>query len=86
MHLTPEQKKFWQDNGYLAVEDVIPADLIAQERERFDWWCRHCDVPEAKNVGVEHETGLPPEKRTAKTVRKLHHLVQKARTSTHCEI
>lgn len=76
MHLTPEQKKFWKDNGYLAVENVIPADLVAAERERFDWWCRHFDVPEARNVGIEHETGLPPEKRSAKTVRKLHYLVQ----------
>jgi ectoine hydroxylase-related dioxygenase (phytanoyl-CoA dioxygenase family) len=76
MRLTPEQKKFWQDNGYLAVENVIPTDLIAQERERFDWWCRHFDIPEAQNVGIGHETGLPREKWSARTVRKFHGLVQ----------
>jgi ectoine hydroxylase-related dioxygenase (phytanoyl-CoA dioxygenase family) len=76
MSLTSEQKKFWNENGYLAVENVIPADLIVAERERFDWLCRHWDAPDMLTVAVGHETGLPKEKWSAKTVRKLHNLVQ----------
>ena len=76
MKLTSEQKSSWKNDGHLAVENVIPAELVATERERFDWWCQHWDCPEATPLSVEHETSLPREKWTAKTVRKIHRLEQ----------
>lgn len=75
MRLTSEQKTFYQDNGYLALENVIPLDLIAAERERFAWLCEHWDSPEAQRAGIGHETGLPKEKWTSKTVRKFYGLI-----------
>jgi|ERR1043166_4233098 ectoine hydroxylase-related dioxygenase (phytanoyl-CoA dioxygenase family) len=74
MHLPQEQKDFYRDNGYLAVENVIPLDVIAGVKERFDWLCRHWDSPEAQRVNLSHEAGVTAEKRTAKTVRKFQHL------------
>jgi ectoine hydroxylase-related dioxygenase (phytanoyl-CoA dioxygenase family) len=75
MSLTTNQVKFYRDNGYLAVENVIPLDVVAAEKERFDWLCKNWDSPEAQRVNVAHETGLPREKWSAKTVRKAHRLV-----------
>jgi ectoine hydroxylase-related dioxygenase (phytanoyl-CoA dioxygenase family) len=75
LRLTPKQTGFYRDNGYLAVENVIPAGLIAAERERFDSLCEHWDGPEARRVGVQHEPGLPPERWSAKTVRKFTELM-----------
>ena len=39
MKLTTQQKEFWKTNGYLAVENVIPRDIIEAEKQRFDWLC-----------------------------------------------
>jgi len=74
MKLSSSQKSSWANDGHLAVENVIPLDLIARERERFDWWCRNWDRPEAKPLNVQHEDSQPREKWTAKTVRKIHML------------
>src|ERR1041384_2305690 len=75
MHITSQQRQFFADNGYLAVESVIPLDIVAAEKARFDWLCKNWDSPEAQQVNVAHETGLPREKWSAKTVRKAHRLV-----------
>lgn len=69
MTLNQEQKTFWNDNGYLAVENVIPLHLIAREKERFSWLCEHCDGPEAKRLNPLHETGLTQSQWGPKTVR-----------------
>ena len=74
MRLTPEQKQFWEDNGFLAVENVIPPELVAAERERFEWLCEHWDSPEAKRCNVGHEVGLPREQWGSASVRKFHGL------------
>lgn len=76
MHLTPEQKRSWEQNGYLAVENVIPADLIAAERDRFDWLCEHCDSPEAQRARIAHEAGVPAAQQSPRTVRKFHGLAE----------
>ena len=69
MTLSTAQKQFWEENGYLAVENVIPHDIIEAERGRFDWLCEHWKSPEAQLVKPLHETGLPKEKWGPKTVR-----------------
>src|SRR5688572_22479167 len=71
LKLTAEQKQFYQDNGYLAVENVIPPDSIAAERERVAWLCEHWNSPEAARVRIQHEPGLPQAQWNAKTVRVL---------------
>jgi len=74
MNLTGEQKLSWRENGHLAVEGVIPSDLVVAEKARFDWWCQHWDGPEAKPLGIEHEPSQPREKWSQQTVRKILHL------------
>jgi phytanoyl-CoA hydroxylase len=69
MRLTEEQKKFWSKNGYLAVEGVIPLDLIESEKERFEWLCENWDSPAAQAMRPTHESGLSPEDWNAKTSR-----------------
>lgn len=76
MKITPEQRAFWNDNGYLAVENVIPPEMIAADKARFEWLCGHWDGPEAKRLNVIHEPGLPPEKRGPATVRVFSDLVE----------
>ena len=50
MKLSAEQKRFWIDNGYLAVENVIPREIIDAEKQRFDWLCEHWNSPEAQKL------------------------------------
>src|ERR1051326_8470298 len=61
MKLNSEQKQFWEENGYLAVEDVIPREVIEAEKKRFDWLCAHWDSAEAQKLVLStrpacHET------------------------------
>jgi len=74
MVLSSDQRQSWLERGHLAVPDVIPADLIGAERERFDWWCSHWNSPDAKPLRIEHEGKLAREQWNAKTVRKIHFL------------
>lgn len=73
MKLNEEQKRFWRENGHLALENVIPADLIGAERQRFDWWSERWETSQAEPLNIEHEVNVPP---SAKTVRKIHKLEQ----------
>ena len=76
MKLNSEQKQFWEENGYLAVEDVIPREVIEAEKKRFDWLCAHWDSAEAKKLRVSHETGLPRDKWSPQTVRGFAYLAE----------
>src|SRR5688572_7118345 len=76
MRLTPEQKRSYQDNGYLAVDNVLPADLVEAEKRRLDWLCDHWQSPEAKRVNVTHEPLVPAEQRGAHTVRVFNDLAE----------
>jgi len=74
MNLTPDQKRFYQDNGYLAVENLIPSELAVRERERIAWLCAHWDGAEAARLRITHEPGLPRSQWSRQTVRGLYDL------------
>jgi phytanoyl-CoA hydroxylase len=69
--LTPTQLQYWHHNGHLAVENVIPHELVLAERARFDHWTAHWDSPDAKPLNIEHERGVTP---SPASVRKIHQL------------
>src|ERR1041384_6103822 len=71
MKLTSDQKRFYHDNGYLAVENLIPPELAIRERERIAWLCAHWDGPEAAQLRITHEPGLPRSQWSPQTVRVL---------------
>lgn len=43
MALTPDQLTFWQENGYLAIENVIPPHEVEQLRAALDRLTAHAD-------------------------------------------
>ena len=67
--LTVAQKSFWKDNGYLPVENVIPRELIAAEKDRFSWLCENWNTPEGALVKPMHETNVPRDKWSPTTIR-----------------
>ena len=67
--LTREQKQFWIDNGYLAVENVIPRALIEAEKQRFDELCESWNRPEGQRLRPLHEPSLPQAQWGPRTVR-----------------
>ena len=78
MRLSNEQKAFYADHGYLAVENVIPEPVIDAMRDRLDQLCQEWDSEPAKRVGVVQEADLAGSatmQQTAQTVRKFYKLV-----------
>lgn len=69
MKLNREQMQNWQTNGYLAIEDVIPLEIIEEEKRRFDWLCEHWNSAEAQRLSPMHETGVLREEWSKQTVR-----------------
>lgn len=77
MALSEEQIAFYKENGYLAVEGLVPRERVQAMRDRFDWLCENWESDEAKRVGVGQEAdqgGVAIEK-SAATVRKFGGLV-----------
>src|SRR5688572_22704120 len=56
--LTLQQRAFWHENGYLAIERVIPPEMVEAERQQLDWLCENWDGPEGRRVHLGHEPGL----------------------------
>lgn len=78
MKLTSEQKKFFADNGFLAVENVADAELVKAMLKRIEELCEAWDSEEAKRVGVQQEAeiaGAMATVKTMQTVRKFSGLV-----------
>ena len=76
--LRDEQVAFYRENGYLAVEGLVPETRVQAMRDRFDWLCENWESEEAKRVGVGQEADQGGEvmEKSAKTVRKFGGLVQ----------
>ncbi len=78
MRLTQEQKKFYADNGFLAVENVVAPERVAAMRQRIEELCAAWDSEEARRVGAQQEAeiaGAVATVKTAQTVRKFSSLV-----------
>ncbi|MCS6860175.1 MAG: phytanoyl-CoA dioxygenase family protein [Abditibacteriales bacterium] len=78
MRLTEAQKRFYAENGFLAVENVVPAERMAAMRQRIEELCARWDSAEARRVGVQQEAeiaGAMTRDKTAQTVRKFSNLV-----------
>ncbi len=78
MRLTDEQKRFYEENGFLAVENVVSAEQVAAMRQRIEELCARWDSEEARRVGVQQEAeiaGAATSNKTAQTVRKFSNLV-----------
>jgi phytanoyl-CoA hydroxylase len=78
MRLTAEQKRFFEENGFLAVENVVPAERVAGMRRRIEALCERWDSDEARRIGMQQETevaGAVATVKTAQTVRKFSDLV-----------
>ena len=55
MVLTADQIRFYQDNGYLLLEEAIPSSMLTSLRETVDRFIEPSRV--AKSVKFNHETG-----------------------------
>lgn len=61
--LTETQKQFFQDNGYLVVEDAVDAALLARLRADFDQWVAesaHHDAPFGETIDGRPRFDLQP--------------------------
>jgi phytanoyl-CoA hydroxylase len=78
MKLTAEQKRCFEDNGYLAVPDAVPAARVAAMRQRIEELCERWDTEDARRIGMQQETevaGAVATVQTAQTIRKFSSLV-----------
>lgn len=78
MRLTQEQKRFYSDAGYVAIEDVASPASVRAMRERVEELCAAWDSDEARRLGMQQEAGVSgalSERETAATVRKFSGLV-----------
>lgn len=78
MRLTDEQKRFFRENGFLGVENVVAPELVAAMRQRIEELCEAWNSDEARRVGAQQEAdvaGAVTDAKTAQTVRKFADLV-----------
>ncbi|MCH8293067.1 phytanoyl-CoA dioxygenase family protein [Candidatus Poribacteria bacterium] len=82
MALSEAQKQFYWENGFLAVEDLIPQAQVIAMRNRIEELCDNWDSEAAKRVGVQQESqsGNPITKQSSQTVRKFSNLTQYEKT------
>ena len=79
MALTHEQIQFYQENGYLAVENVLSAQEIQRLVRRCEELCANWQSEEARRVGLSQEADVANGKVGAtsdnQTIRKMANLV-----------
>lgn len=78
MRLSAEQKAAYAENGFLAVENIVPAERAEAMRDRIEALCAAWDSEEARRVGIMQEAqvaGATSTAQTAQTVRKFATLV-----------
>src|SRR3712207_2426713 len=78
MRLTAAQKRFYDENGFLAVEGVVSPEQVAAMRQRIEELCARWDSEEVRRLGVQQEadiTGTAAAVKTPETVRKFAGLV-----------
>ena len=76
--LTDRQKQLFNERGFLAVEDLVPAPFIENMKDRLEYLCEHWDSPEAERAGVGQEMdqgNTAVAEKTARTVRKFSGLI-----------
>ena len=78
MALSEAQKQFYWENGFLAVENLIPQVQVIAMRDRIEELCENWDSEAAKRVGVQQESqsGNPITQQSSQTVRKFSGLTQ----------
>jgi ectoine hydroxylase-related dioxygenase (phytanoyl-CoA dioxygenase family) len=78
MRLSSDQKQFFRENGYLAVENAVPTERVAAMRQRIEALCERWDSEEARRLGMQQEkriAGAVATVETPQTVRKFSDLV-----------
>jgi len=78
MKLTAEQVRFFEENGFLAVANAVPAERVAAMRRRIEELCEQWDGEDARRIGMQQEmevAGAVATVKTAQTVRKFSNLV-----------
>jgi ectoine hydroxylase-related dioxygenase (phytanoyl-CoA dioxygenase family) len=78
MQLTPEQKRFFTDNGFLAIPDAVPAPRVAAMRHRIEELCEHWQSDTARRLHMQQEAevaGAVATTQTPQTIRKFADLV-----------
>jgi phytanoyl-CoA hydroxylase len=78
MALSEEQKQFYWENGFLAVENLVLLEQVIPLRRRIAELCENWQSEAAKQVGVQQEAGAGsvPTEQSSQTVRKFSHLTQ----------
>jgi len=72
-HLTPEQVRFFDDNGYLILRNRIPADVVQRLRDAADAWIGAADgLPEDDPRLEDHRFANRPSGRVLFRVDYLH--------------
>ena len=71
--LTDDHRRQFRDNGFVAVEALVPDTYIEPMKDRIQYLTEHWDSPEAERVGVGQEMdqgNTAVAEKTALTVRK----------------
>lgn len=81
LRLSSEQVDSYWENGFLAVERLIPPDRVRAMRNRIEWLCENWQSDEARAVGAQQETAsgnveAATVAQTARTVRKFDNLTR----------
>jgi phytanoyl-CoA hydroxylase len=78
MRLTEEQRRFYGDSGYVAIDNVASTDSVRAMRDRIEELCAAWDTDAARRLGMQQEAaidGAVTDDETQATVRKLSGLV-----------
>ncbi len=78
MVLSEAQQRSYHENGFLAVERVVPPERVAALRARIESLCAEWDGETARRVGAQQEAeiaGANTAERSATSVRKFSELV-----------
>jgi ectoine hydroxylase-related dioxygenase (phytanoyl-CoA dioxygenase family) len=78
VRLTNEQRRSYEESGFLAVENVVSPERLAAMRRRLEELCSRWDSEEGRRLGIQQEAdiaGATAAVKSAATVRKLAALV-----------
>src|SRR2546423_1153167 len=78
MSLSPDQRRFYEENGFLVVEDAVPPERVAAMRQRIEELCSNWNSEDAKRANAQQEAeiaGAATAAKSAQTVRKFSELV-----------
>ena len=58
MRLSSDQKRFYDENGFLAVENAVPAERVEAMRARIEDLCARWDSDEARRLNAQQEASI----------------------------